>query len=77
MDRQANVEQTDGHGASLEQVEQRFRRWRESRKQGQAHSGRLMGGCGGPGQAAWRAPGGARAAPRLPRATTTQPIHPS
>ncbi len=35
MDRQANVEQTDGHGESLEQVEQRFRRWRESRKQGQ------------------------------------------
>ena len=35
MDRQANVEQTDGHGESLEQVQQRFRRWRESRKQGQ------------------------------------------
>ena len=35
MDRQANVEQTDGHGASLELLEQRFRRWRESRKQGQ------------------------------------------
>ena len=35
MDRQANVEQTDGQGESLEQVEQRFRRWRESRKQGQ------------------------------------------
>ena len=35
MDRQANVEQTDGHGESPEQVEQRFRRWRESRKQGQ------------------------------------------
>ena len=34
MDREANVEQTDGHGESLEQVEQRFRRWRESRKQG-------------------------------------------
>ena len=34
MDRQANVEQTDSHGESLEQVEQRFRRWRESRKQG-------------------------------------------
>lgn len=35
MDRQAKVEQTDGDGESLEQVEQRFRRWRESRKQGQ------------------------------------------
>ena len=35
MDREANVEQTDSHGESLEQVEQRFRRWRESRKQGQ------------------------------------------
>ena len=31
----ANVVQTDGHAESLEQVEQRFRRWRESRKQGQ------------------------------------------
>lgn len=34
MDKTANVEQADGHGESLEQVEQRFRCWRESRKQG-------------------------------------------
>lgn len=35
MDRETSVEQTDGHGESLEQVERRFSRWRESRKQGQ------------------------------------------
>ncbi len=34
MDKTANVEQADGHGESLEQAEQRFRCWRESRKQG-------------------------------------------
>ena len=35
MDKTAKVEQPDGHGESLEQLDQRFRRWRESRKQGQ------------------------------------------
>ena len=35
MDTEANIEQPDGHGESLEQVKQRFRRWRERRKQDQ------------------------------------------
>lgn len=48
MDRQANVEQTDGHGESLEQVEQRFRRWRESRKQGQRIPAVLWAAAAGP-----------------------------
>ena len=47
MDRQANVEQTDGHGESLEQVEQRFRRWRESRKQGQRIAADLWAAAAG------------------------------
>ena len=47
MDRQANVEQSDGHGESLEQVEQRFRRWRESRKQGQRIAADLWAAAAG------------------------------
>ena len=35
MNKVAKVEQTTGQGESLEQVEQRFARWRESRTPGQ------------------------------------------
>jgi len=35
MNKVAKVEQTTGQGESLEQVEQRFARWRESRTSGQ------------------------------------------
>lgn len=47
MDKTANVEQANGHGESLEQVEQRFRRWRESRKQGQRIPGALWAAAAG------------------------------
>ena len=35
MNEMAKIEQARGHGESLEQIERRFRRWRESRKRGE------------------------------------------
>ena len=35
MEETRKIEQASGHGESLEQVEQRFRRWREGRQRGE------------------------------------------
>ncbi len=47
MNKVAKVEQTTGQGESLEQVEQRFARWRESRTQGQRIPGALWAAAAG------------------------------